>query len=132
VVPPYGAKEMNVDQQTPKWISEARKMISGSDNRVKDYWNNLPDTERRGWCYFSNLKKHHLSLSWDDLSSGEKIALWRGVLMIREMQQQTSLFTPQEFKGVAVFNLSDRAIRLAERAELLAQRIENETLNSMH
>lgn len=121
-----------MDQQIPKWISEARKMISGSEDRVKDFWDSLPEIQRRRLCLFANLTKNHLSLSWGQLEARDKIALWRGILAVRELHQQTSLFTPQEFKGVAIFNLSDRAIKLAERAELLAQRIENETKKSMH
>ncbi|MDP9703528.1 UNVERIFIED_ORG: hypothetical protein J2W64_000690 [Rahnella aquatilis] len=121
-----------MDQQVPKWIHEARKMISGSEDRVKDFWDSLPETQKRRLCLFANLTKQHLSLSWAQLKEKDKIALWRGILAVRELHQQTSLFMPHEFKGVAVFNLSDRAIKLAERAELLAQRIDSETQNSMH
>jgi len=121
-----------VDQQTPKWIIEARKMITGRDNRVKDYWDGLSESKRRSWCFISDLKRPHVLLSWEELKEEEKAALWRGVLLIRKFQEQTRLFTQQEFKGEAVLNLSDRAIQLAEQVEQLVQRIDSETKKSMH
>ncbi|MFS7222472.1 hypothetical protein [Rahnella inusitata] len=121
-----------MDQQTPKWIIEARKMISGRDNRVKDYWDSLSESKRRSWCFISDLKNPHVLLSWAELKEEEKAALWRGVLVIRKLHEQTRLFTQQEFKSEAVFNLSDRANRLAEQVDQLVQRIDSETKNSMH
>jgi hypothetical protein len=128
-----------VEQQKPKWISEARKMISDSENRVRHYWENLPEEERRDLCFLSHLKKRHVKCVWDDLTEAEKIALWHGVLKVRKMQHQTRLLTPEEFKGVVSYSLGTRASELAERAEQLAERAElfadqvkAKTFNSMH
>lgn len=98
-----------MEQQVPKWIHEARKMISGSESRVKHYWENLPEDERRDLCFLSQLKSRHVKCAWDDLTEAEKIALWHGVLKVRKMQQQTRLLTPEDFKGVVVCSVSRRA-----------------------
>ena len=97
-----------MEQQLPKWISEARKMISGTENRVKHYWENLPEDERRDLCFLSQLKSRHVKCAWDDLTEAEKIALWQGVLKVRKMQQQTRSLTPEDFKGVIVCSVSRR------------------------
>lgn len=128
-----------MDQQLPKWISEARKMISGCDNRVKHYWDNLPEQERRDLCFISQLKSRHVQCAWEELTEADKIALWHGVLKVRKMQQQTRLLTPEEFKGVVSYSLGTRASELADRAEQLAERseqfanqVKEKTFNSMH
>jgi len=98
-----------VEQQLPKWISEARKMILGAENRVKHYWENLPEDERRDLCFLSKLKSRHVKCAWENLTEAEKIALWQGVLKVRKMQQQTRSLTPEDFKGVVVCSVSRRA-----------------------
>lgn len=110
---------MSVEQQVPKWIHEARKMISGCENRVKHYWENLPENERRDLCFLSQLKSRHVKCAWDDLTEAEKTALWSGVLKVRKLQQQTSLLTPEDFKGAVI-------CRVGLRAD------ESDILNSMH
>ena len=108
MVPPDGIKGVSVDQQLPKWISEARKMISGCDNRVKHYWDNLPEQERRDLCFLSQLKSRHVKCVWGELTEAEKIALWQGVLKVRMLQKQTCFLKPEDFKGVVVCSVSHR------------------------
>lgn len=107
MVPHDGVKGIGVDQQIPKWISEARKMIretrkmvSGSDVRGRRYWVGLSEQERRDLCFLSLLKSRHVKCAWEELSESEKNALWNGILKIRELQQQTSFFTQEDFNGV--------------------------------
>ena len=97
-----------MEQQKPKWISEARKMISGCDNRLKHYWDNLPEQERRDLCFLSQLKSRHVQCAWDELTGAEKIALWQGVLKIRKLHKQTSFLILEDFKGVVVCSVSRR------------------------
>ena len=97
-----------MEKQTPKWISEARKMISGCDNRVKHYWDNLTEQERRDLCFLSQLKSRHVQCAWDELTGAEKIALWQGVLKIRKLHKQTSFLILEDFTGVVVCSVSRR------------------------
>ena len=84
-------------------------MISGCDNRVKHYWDNLPEQERRDLCFLSQLKSRHVKCAWDDLIEAEKIALWQGIMKVRKMQQQTRSLTLEDFKAVVVCSVSRRA-----------------------
>lgn len=108
MVPTDGIKVVSVEQQIPKWLSEARKMISGCDNRVKHYWDNLPEQERRDLCFLSQLKSRHVKCAWGELTEAEKIALWQGVLKVRKLQKQTCFLKPEDFKGVVVCSVSHR------------------------
>lgn len=108
-----------MDTPTPKWIGEARKMISGCDSRVKHYWNNLEEEGRRYLCFLAGLKQRHIECAWDDLSEGEKVSLWGAVLKVRQLQQDTRYFTPEDFKGAG-------ACRVARRE------VEQDVSNSMH
>lgn len=99
-----------MDQQTQKWIAKARKMISGSDSRVQHYWNNLEVEGRRYLCFLAGLKQRHMECSWEDLSETEKVSLWGGVLKVRQLQQETSCFTPEDFKGAGACKVAPREV----------------------
>ncbi|TPG61518.1 hypothetical protein [Ewingella americana] len=108
-----------METQTPKWIAEARKMISGCDSRVKHYWNNVDEEDRRYLCFLAGLKQRHIECAWDELTEAEKVSLWGAVLKVRRLQKSTNYFTPEDFKGAG-------ACRVARRE------VEQDTNNSMH
>lgn len=114
-----GIKGVSVEAQAAKWIAKARKMISGSDSRVQHYWDNLDEEARRYLCFLAGLKQRHIECGWEDFSEAEKVSLWGGVLRIRRLQQETSCFTPEDFKGAG-------ACRVAPRE------VEQDVNNSMH
>jgi hypothetical protein len=110
---------MAVSPDGLKGGAQARKMISGCDSRVQHYWNNLDGEGRRYLCFLAGLKQRHIECDWPDLSEGEKVSLWGAVLKVRQLQQDTRFFTPEDFKGAG-------ACRVAPRE------VEQDVNNSMH
>ncbi|MGP9438179.1 hypothetical protein ACT3RR_22410 [Ewingella sp. AOP8-B2-18] len=108
-----------MDQQMPKWLNEARKMITRCDSRSKHFWNNLEGSDRRCLCFISKVEGKWAEASWEELREADRVSLWQGILRIRRLQGETALLTPEDFKGAG-------ACRVAPRE------VEQDVNNSMH
>lgn len=119
MVPFDGLKGVSVEQQIPKWLGEARKMITRCDSRSKHFWNNLDGSDRRCLCFMSKVDKKWAEVSWDELGDATRVSLWQGILRIRRLQGEAVFLTPEDFKGAG-------ACRVARRE------VEQDISNSMH
>lgn len=85
--------------ELPEPLKAMRRMISGTDNPAKLFWESATKRERENLIFFCRprLGNTHVSWSWREFDFNKRQALLNGLFEMRRLHEKTSAFRPDHF-----------------------------------